>query len=233
MQNKSVSDVVSQTKAMVRSKWDNLGSIEGQNGAFATGHTPAIAPLAYLCRFYSGLSDQQIDVGEAQCTRPIPDAYRQFLKCSNGARLMKVSLYGAIGLVSRDATDAIGQPISLTYQNEHSRPNYIPNGHFGIGGINGNWFSQGDLYLTSTGGVELYNSLHDIIGARWPSFTAFLEEEIARQCELYNPDGSLQKDMRHLPQDTLEWEALGEAHSREIKKKYSPMGKFKRLVGLN
>lgn len=216
-----MSEIVEKTKSQLLQKWGHLGMIEGEGGACAIGHTPQFAPFAYLCRFFPALTDEQINEADAICSRPFPLQYRKFLAQTNGAELMRVRLQGAVGLVERNPNDVIGQPVSLRYQNDIERPDYIPEGHFGFGLINGNWYSQGHLYLTNTGEVELYNSHCDLIGARWESLDAFLENEVARQIKLHDADGSIRQDVHHLPQDTLDWEKLGEAHKAATNKYHS------------
>ena len=104
----------------------------------------------------------------------------------------------------------IGQPISIWYQNAVERPNYIPDGHLGIGAINGEWSSQGHLYLASTGEVELYNARFDMIGARWSSLAEFLSEEISRRIALYDEEGREPDKSKRLPGDTGDWERLAQ-----------------------
>lgn len=205
-----ISETILELTQLVRGRWDNLGVLEAKNGAFATGHTPFIAPHAYLCRFYAGLSDKELDSAEAESERYLPNSYRALLKIHNGAEIMGISLLGSTGGYNlREAGDTIGQPFSLRQQNAfYFRPDYIPEGHFGIGSMNGERYSQGYLYLTSTGEVELLNSRYNIIGATWPSLSDFLRQETQRQMTLYDDTGALMKGAKKLPGVTDDWERL-------------------------
>lgn len=208
MADTDIAEITTNLKKLVRKNWDHLGCVESENGAFATGHIPHVAPLAYLCKFYPGLSEAEIEEEDQDSSRPIPAAYRCFLSVSNGAHLMKLSLDGVVGLFHRDATNPIGQPFRLHGADEFKYPAYIPKGHYSIGAMNGEYYSQGHLYLTSLGEVELYNSKHDIIGAKWNSFAEFLETEIPRQIALYDQGGRIKEGVKFLPQDTDDWEEI-------------------------
>jgi len=156
------------------------------------------------------LDDQGIEAAETESARYIPESYKDFLRQTNGGLILGVSLHGTIGGIVDRSGIGIGQPISIRYQNTIERPDYIPNGHLGIGAINGDWYSQGHLYLTSEGEVELYHSLFPIIGARWNSLQDFLTEETLRRLSFYDEQGSLKDGVKRLPGDTESWEKLAE-----------------------
>ena len=227
----SVSGSVSELTVLLREKLDPLGCSEGEAGAFQTGHVPHVAPLAYLCVCYSGLNEEGLQAAEEECGRYIPDPYREFLACMNGASILGVSLFGTIfGAVDRSGL-GIGQPISLRYGNVVERPGYIPQGHLGIGGINGERYSQGALYLASTGEVEFYNSHANMIGAKWESFSNFLNEEMPRRLSLYDERGFKIKGAKHLPGDTEDWERLGkEEYEKRTRSNNSFIGRAMRSV---
>lgn len=214
-----VAKVVDGIVKTIRDRWDKLGYLETDGCAFATGHVPAIAPHAYLCRLYAGLSDAGLDDAEAECERYLPQTYRDFLKSFNGATIMGISLYGATGGQNLRVAEGVGHPISIRYQNAfYLRPEFIPAGHFGLGAMNGPWYSQGHLYLTSAGEVELINRDHNLIAARWPSFTVFLEQEVLRQMSRYDEAGQETGRFPRLPGNTADWEALGKKTSDDRKK---------------
>lgn len=225
--------VVNDLARAMRDKWDHLGHVNAQSGAFVTGHLPAKGSLAYLCRFYAGLSEDDRRAAEAECDRAIPEPYWQFLRLHNGARLMNISLQGFTGQRNlRDLADPIGQPISLRYENLFFlRPDYIPHGHFGLGAMNGDWYSQGHLYLASTGEVELINCDHYLIAARWPSFAGFLRDEVSRQLARNDDDGAAIKGSQALPGDTETWEELGRKQDEQRRKNASRPARFKRWLG--
>ncbi|MBL1437593.1 MAG: hypothetical protein COB08_015500 [Rhodobacteraceae bacterium] len=229
MIDEAIETIVDGVKSKIRARWDILGSVDGINGSFSTGHTPKKAPLAYVARSYAQVVEQDILNFEAYSNVYCSDIYRRFLKRCNGMRVNNLSLNGVVETLQRDHTDSIGQPISLTYDNGRLKPLHVPHGHFAIGSINGKWHSQGIIFLTSTGEVELYNSYENLVGARWPSFVAFLTEEVDRQMSLCNDDGSLREDVEFLPQDTQSWEAIGKVHSDERKRAASLKGRVKRF----
>lgn len=205
---KSISDTLIRLDEQIRRRYDPLGSVEGENGAYQTGHVPHVGPNAYLCSRYAGLDYGGVCDAENEAERFIPEPYKELLRHMNGARILGVSLHGGIGGSVDRSGDGIGQPISIWYQNAVERPDYIPSGHLGIGAINGEWYSQGHLYLTSTGEVELYNAKFDMIGARWSSLSDFLEDEIPRRFSLYDDEGREIENSKRLPGDTKDWERL-------------------------
>lgn len=96
MADQNLTDIIDVTVRAVRERWDPLGYVEAES-AFATGHTPSVAPMAYLCRFYAGLDDAALGDAEGESERHLPAVYRQFLRAYNGAHVMGVSLMGGQG----------------------------------------------------------------------------------------------------------------------------------------
>lgn len=233
MADQNLTDIIDVTVRAVRERWDPLGYVEAES-AFATGHTPSVAPMAYLCRFYAGLDDAALGDAEGESERHLPAVYRQFLRAYNGAHVMGVSLMGATGGQNlRDAAAAIGQPVSIRYQNAfYLRPDFIPEGHFGIGTMNGNGNAQGHLYLTSTGEVELINREHNLIAITWPSLADFLSTEIPRQFSRYDAQGNDTGQVARLPGNTQDWEALGKQAADQRKKENSVSHKLMRKLGM-
>ena len=231
MSEQSVSNVIQELTRSIRNKLDRLGFLEEEGGAFATGHLPSSGPHAYLCRFYEGLTDVGLEEAEAESERYLPVSYREFLKSHNGAHIVGISLHGATGGQNVRRVGGVGQPVSIRYQNVYySRPAYIPDGHFGLGAMNGKWFSQGHLYLTSTGEVELINRDYNLIGARWPSFTDFLRQEVPRQLSRFDEAGAEVTAIEPLPGKTEDWEALGKEISDRRKKENTFLGKTIRKI---
>ena len=223
---KSVSETLLRLDEQLRERYDTLGSVEGENGAYQTGHVPHVARYAYLCSRYAGLDDNGVRDAENEAERYIPEPYKELLRHMNGARILGVSLHGGIGGSVDRSGVGIGQPISIWYQNAVERPDYIPDGHLGIGAINGEWSSQGHLYLASTCEVELYNAKFDIIGARWSSLSDFLEDEIPRRFSIYDDEGREIEKSKRLPGDTKDWERL----AQEAKGEGANDGFLKRML---
>ena len=132
---------------------------------------------------------------------------------------MGISLYGSTGGQNLRDSEGIGQPVSIRYQNAfYTRPEFIPEGHFGFGAMNGPFYSQGHLYLTSVGEVELINRDHDLVAMRWPSLTQFLNQELPRQLSRYDDEGRETGEVTRLPGNTDDWEALGKEKSDRRKR---------------
>jgi|GEM_PF-3419662 len=216
--NEDMENTIDDLVLTIRGRWDKLGCFETDDGAFATGHISDAGPHAYLCRFYAGLSDRGLDDAEAESQRYLPPSYRDFLKSFNGARVMGISLHGATGGQNTRAITGIGQPVSIRYQNaSYTRPGFIPEGHFSLGAMNGPYYSQGHLYMTSLGEVELINRDHNMIAKTWPSFTGFLKQEIPRQMSRYDNAGRETGSVEPLPGNTDDWEMLARKQSDKKK----------------
>lgn len=197
---------------MLNGTWAHLGVVEGDNSSKAIGHVPHVAPMAYLAQIYEPLREDQIPEIFEQLGVSPPQEYLEFLMIHNGMRFGHLSLNGHVVLIDRTISE-IGQPVSLLYGNLYGKRDYLPKSHFGIGVMNGNWYSQGELYLTSDRTVEMYLKEENILGYVWESFTDFLMSETQRQIALHDENGSIRKNVHHLPGDTLTWEAIAKAKS--------------------
>lgn len=226
---KSVSLVLQDLERQLREQLDPLGFVDGDGGAFMTGHEPHQFPHFYLFRKYAGLNEEGIQAAEQECDRHIPEPYKELLRHMNGANVLGISLHGAIGSLVDRSGQGIGQPITIRYQNVIERPDYVPQGHLGIGAINGDWYSQGHLYLSSTGEVELYNARFDLIGARWPSLANFLSDEIPRRLDFHDKAGLVKPGAKKLPGDTDHWEKLAEEAKQSQKAEANLTGRVRRF----
>ena len=207
----TVEQIFKSVVSQLRQKLDPLGFIVGQNGALVTGHATHIAPLAYLCRIRPGLDNDGLKGAAAEANAPLPQQYKEFLALTNGADFFEIGLNGYTGgEVERDPDNPSGQAVSLIYQNRFGKPDYVPKTHFCIGAMNGEFRSQGHLYIAGTGEVEMYNAHHNLIGETWPSFAVFLAAEIPRQISLHDDGGLVIPGAQLLPGDTADWEAMEE-----------------------
>jgi hypothetical protein len=74
-------------------KFENLSKEVTRSGAVLIGHAPHIAPMAWLHSIYPVLTEEDIIELEAELKKPIPEAYRDFLKnYSNGLALLQLHL---------------------------------------------------------------------------------------------------------------------------------------------
>ena len=71
--DQNLTDIIDVTVRAVRERWDPLGYVEAES-AFATGHTPSVAPMAYLCRFYAGLDDAALGDAEGEAKDICPQS---------------------------------------------------------------------------------------------------------------------------------------------------------------
>lgn len=81
--------------------------------------------------------------------------------------------------------------------------------------MNGIWFSQGTLYLADAGEVVLVHKDSGLIGATWPDFSTFLQDEISRKLAARTPDGDLLPGHEALPQFTQSWEMVSRRFTEE------------------
>lgn len=226
----SISGVLQKLERQLRERLDPLGYIEAENGAFMTGHEPHKFPHFYLFRRYAGLDKKGLQEAEAECERHIYEPYKELLSFMNGASVLGLVFQGAIGCQVDRSVQGVGQPISLRYGNVWKRPDYIPEGHFRIGSINGDWHSQGHLFLASTGEVELYNAKFDLVGKRWSSLVEFLIDEIPRRLDLYDDNGREIAGGKKLPGDTDNWEQLAKEVAEQERRNRTLVGKVRRLI---
>lgn len=106
------------------------GTADGQplavDGGFLWMPRPEIAPKAYRHRVYDGLNDAALrEVGQRYGARANGPALA-WLSVANGARLFDgmIVLKGFVASERRDATNGLGQPISLDYGNLIGVPSF-------------------------------------------------------------------------------------------------------------
>ena len=207
--------------ARIRKRLAPLGLVEGENGAFMAGHGPKRAPLYYSAVVYSGLDDDDIRDLEYQLDYllsyipellpfSISTPYRDFLRITNGLRFHCLNLSGHFCI----SAPTVGAPIGLDYS-QMDRPNRVPNSSFGIGSMNGPRISQGKLYLTESGTVQLVDPYEGEVGAEWSSLSAFLRSEIPRLLDAYDDDGYLRVGASPYPFEPEIWEAIAEKHKNK------------------
>jgi hypothetical protein len=170
-------------------RWTHLGEERASTGARLIGHVPHVAPIAYLHSIYPGLDESQIDELEALCQRPLPSAYRAFLRITNGAKLFSddLSLDGLRTSYQR-SVDASRLPYALETANTWERPKGSPQDAVFFGG-----YSFDGSRLAMRGGDDrvFYTPRREYqpILRTWPSFPAMLESEVQRLAALFDERG--------------------------------------------
>jgi len=99
-----------------------FGEDTSRDGARLFGHIPHVAPRAWLHIQYPPLQNPDIAEIERAIRRPVPSAYAQLLRITNGLTLFggSLSLFGRRTDYSRDP--AVRQPFDLSIPNLKERP---------------------------------------------------------------------------------------------------------------
>lgn len=161
---------------------------EHLEGGVRLGHTPFVAPLAYLHRVYPPLASVELTELEDAIGRPVGRYGNFLLGVGNGARLFNLSLFGFVEQLSREV-NGLGQPISLRYGNEVERPSGLADDELVIGGQVG-WSSRGSFVLHASGAVSLVHPEDAAdVAARWPTLDAMLSAELDRLSALHDRSG--------------------------------------------
>jgi hypothetical protein len=165
-----------------------FGEATSENGATMYGHVPHVAPEAWFHIVYPGLDDQEMADVECSLGRPIPAAYRQLLKVSNGLTLFSgaLSLEGRRRDYSRKVS--IRLPFDLADPNVHERPRAADQAWF----IFGFYQSDGSRAWIDPldGGVCRGNrNLTQPRLNQWPSLDDFLTTEVTRLSAHFDDSG--------------------------------------------
>ena len=192
---------------------NHFGSIkfkQSPTGAFCAGRrSDAPGEENWLAAsVFRPLTDSQIDKLQSYLPYPspeqtsayIPQQFRIFLKICNGLRIFNLSIYGDYSI--RDPL--IGSPIGLN--TAAYLPPKVPRTSFGFGSINGEYYSQGHLSLTLYGQVELRHSDTGERGKIWATLAEFLDDEVPRQLQTRDLDGTRIAGISCLPGNVDTWE---------------------------
>lgn len=153
------------------------GKHQFANGAVGYGHTPEVAPEAWLhVTFPPLVNAQQTDV-ELRIDVALPDEYRAFLKFSNGLQLFDGSLHAFGQRRSYQREAEAREPFDLEIPNVDERPRDAPVDAFFVAayGLDGSM-----IYLRGNGEAILCRRRSAEPVCRWESFGAYLLEEILR-----------------------------------------------------
>ena len=185
-------DYLSDLESRVTSDWRHLSVQRTASGVRCVGHVPQVGDLAWLHRFYPGISAAELDWSERRMSRPIPPAWREVLEAMSGLTLFigDVSLSGLLsgGLMRRNPEDP--GPFSIESDNG-ARVRYGPlvaRDDFVIGGSAA---GQGGLYVLHLDqSVSKTDVQATTLLARWSSVPEMLDAEYGTFAALYDRDGN-------------------------------------------
>ncbi|MGE0045465.1 MAG: SMI1/KNR4 family protein [Hyphomonadaceae bacterium] len=159
-------------------RWRALGD---ETTSSSVQHIGRLANGRWLITLYPGLSSAEIAMAEARIGVRVPDTFRSFLSCSNGARLFdSLSIFGSVPALNRK----LEQPIDLWAENI-----LRPEGALVFGGVTA-WSGEGKLVILPDGVVHVVPNeapFHSL--AKWASLESFLLAEIDRLNGLHASDG--------------------------------------------
>lgn len=213
--DRSVSLAAKAAIEAIREHLAPLGFVEGRNGAFRTRSLPRPdGSQRSGARVFSALTDAEMDALARTLPFPVPErsaaeiprTLRDFYAVANGMELFGLAIFGDYSRVE----PAAAAPVGL-YYGMIERPPGTPKMHFGFGAINGAWAAQGKLYLAEDGSVDFRHGDTGKVGARWPSFAAFLRQEVTRQLRVHDLAGDLLPGEEALPGDCQDWEDVSKA----------------------
>jgi len=165
-----------------------LGEEKHDDGTLLFAKAPHIAPQAWLHCIYAPLNDKDIHVLEKETGQEVPNAYKNFLKISNGLSVFNtaLSLFGKRGNY-KHLVDAVWQPFDLGLPNTYEKPSNANDNIFIIGCYDwdGSYLymdkSDDSVHLCKTDDIK---SLYE-----WKSFENMLYSEIQRLVELFDNEG--------------------------------------------
>jgi hypothetical protein len=160
-----------------------------EHGAILISRRPKIAPQAFACVLFPGLSDTMIDRyvqlwNAHRSLQPfrLPDAYRQVLRSLNGAWVFDLSLFGIPPSMCADPpllNRGARQPLDISSAESWSR-SYKPGpAQFHFGGSPYTWDENLGYFLNEDGSVEARRKGGAVFGC-WKGMREFLEQEISR-----------------------------------------------------
>lgn len=170
------------------SGFSHLGKKKLDDGTHLIGRAPHIAPLAWLHSIYPPLEDFELSELEKKLGILIPDAYKVFLKMTNGLKVFSTTfyLYGFRKRNTRTVDDA-WQPFDLWIPNVAERPENASSNIFFIGGYD---WDGSHLYIDpKTAKVYLCGPENATPLYAWSSFANMLDSEIKRLLTLFDKDG--------------------------------------------
>ncbi len=179
-------------ESRVAADWRHLSVRTTASGVRCVGHVPQVGDLAWLHRFYPGISAAELDWSERRMGRPIPPAWRGVLQAMSGLTLFigRVNLSGLLpgGLMRRDPEDP--GPFSIEGNNGSTVRHgpLVALEDFVIGGSSA---GQGARYvLHPDQSVSKTDAQAVALLANWSSVPEMLDAEYRAFAALYDRDGN-------------------------------------------
>jgi hypothetical protein len=165
-----------------------LGTRVLADGTRLIGHTPHVAPEAYLHVLFRPLSRSELADLERKLGTDLPKYLREFLGRANGAMLFcyNLSLLGVRTSYARQGDEA-WQPHDMASATEESSPVLEDNSMIVLGAYR--W--DGSLLVGSAARREVHrvDCDHGRALNRWPDFENMIVDEVMRLSELFDHAG--------------------------------------------
>lgn len=165
-----------------------FGFRELTSGTKLYGHTPHIAPEAWLHTVFPPLEEGQIEWIEQQVETEISGQFREFLLLANGLDLFSgaLSIYGTrFNYLRYD--DDVSQPFSIEIANTRERPKHISDTQLVVG----TYKDDGSRLIVDMGSNQVIRKTSrgrkplDV----WPHFWTMLKSETYRISQLFDASG--------------------------------------------
>jgi hypothetical protein len=170
-------------------------AIEAGTGAALISHRPAIAPEAYACVLFPGITTSairrydEIRRSSGREIIEIPEVYKSVLLRINGAAVFGMNLFGVPPTMLNDPPlldRTSRRPLDLGMANSLWRKRYAPRqSQFQFGSAPYSKEENTAYFLNEDGTIEALLGGGQRIRS-WSSLGAFLSAELARSEELFN-----------------------------------------------
>lgn len=160
-------------------EWAYLGETKNDMGTRLIGHSPHVAPRAYVNVVYPPLDIKNFDEFSQRLARKIPEQFKNFLFFANGLMVFSGALrvMGYTPIKKKSKADVYDYPSSLTMPNISARINGIQENDIVVA-----WYKSDSSYvLLNEAGNAVRFSAKD--GGRviqeWADFDTWISSEIA------------------------------------------------------
>lgn len=134
-------------------QWEPLGYKAYPDGCRLIGHTPHIAPYAYLHRLPAPLSEEDLQELEIALPKRLPKQLRDlYLSCNGMGMFGQIEVFGMRhNYIRSDPDSALCQPFDFRTPNLEERPSYV----LGSELIVGYYKEDGSYILVNEDGLVL------------------------------------------------------------------------------